>query len=410
MVQDRLQKPGETPATSSELEQLHQTIHQLHTSESVKNCTQRTVETAISILGFDWCLVVSADEDAGHFEVVATAGETELDEGDRPLEFGDGIVGEVYDHGESKIVDCSTLERDQLGERIESAITIPVGDWGVFQALGTEPDAFDERDLQLLELLVTPLAATIDRIQTEKALRDRTRTLTRQNERLDQFASVVSHDLRSPLNVAQLSVEGELATRDSKQLTMAHNALERMDEMIHDMLQLARAETSVDEVEPVVLQSVVERAWKTVETSDAMLEITLSHDATVKGELSLLRSIFENLFSNAVSHNDPPVTVCVGLLGDEENPTGFYVEDDGTGIEPEERSEVFEYGYTTGEGASGLGLSIVRDFVEAHGWTIRLTDGADGGARFEIETSAESAPPARNQEHIDNRLLQGLNP
>jgi signal transduction histidine kinase len=60
------------------------------------------------------------------------------------------------------------------------------------------------------------------------------------------------------------------------------------------------------------------------------------------------------------------------------------VEDDGPTIPEERRDEVFKAGYSTNEEGAGFGLSIVKEIIEAHGWDIRITDGADGGARFEF--------------------------
>jgi signal transduction histidine kinase len=73
------------------------------------------------------------------------------------------------------------------------------------------------------------------------------------------------------------------------------------------------------------------------------------------------------------------VTVTVGRLDD-----GFYVADDGPGIPAERRDRVFETGYSTDEEGTEFGLDIVEDIVDAHDWSIAVTDGVDGGARFEI--------------------------
>jgi len=74
-------------------------------------------------------------------------------------------------------------------------------------------------------------------------------------------------------------------------------------------------------------------------------------------------------------------TVRVG--GDEQ---GFYIEDDGPGIDQNVREHILEYGMSTG-GGSGFGLAIVRTIIEAHGWEIAVTESATGGARFEIRVS-----------------------
>ncbi|MDY6778997.1 MAG: HAMP domain-containing sensor histidine kinase, partial [Halobacteria archaeon] len=73
------------------------------------------------------------------------------------------------------------------------------------------------------------------------------------------------------------------------------------------------------------------------------------------------------------------ITVRVGATDE-----GFYVEDTGKGIPPEERDTVLEQGYSTDTDGTGLGLSIVKKVVEAHNWSIDVTESEEGGARFEI--------------------------
>lgn len=63
---------------------------------------------------------------------------------------------------------------------------------------------------------------------------------------------------------------------------------------------------------------------------------------------------------------------------------GFFIEDDGPGIPEDRRSDIFEAGYSTNKDGTGFGLSIVEQVVDAHDWEIHVTDGAEGGARFEI--------------------------
>nr|WP_281362342.1 ATP-binding protein [Natronomonas salina] len=92
-----------------------------------------------------------------------------------------------------------------------------------------------------------------------------------------------------------------------------------------------------------------------------------------------LRHLFENLYGNAVEHGAADATVTVDPLDG-----GFFVADDGPGIPEDERDAVLEAGYTTARSGTGLGLAIVRRIAEAHGWTVDVREGADGGARFEF--------------------------
>jgi len=222
---------------------------------------------------------------------------------------------------------------------------------------------------------------------TEQRRMDRARK--RQNERLQRFASIVSHDLRNPLNVANSRLELAREDGDDEHLAAVEDAHERMEAMIEDLLQLARDGDSVDETSPVDLEEVVADSWRTIDAPGATIETRPL--GTVRADRSRLRQLLENLFRNAVEHGSTDaaagegssratdVSVEVGPLDD-----GFYVADDGPGIDPADHGDVFEYGYSTGESGTGLGLSIVDQVAEDHGWTVEVTDAETGGARFEV--------------------------
>ena len=225
-------------------------------------------------------------------------------------------------------------------------------------------------------------------VERREQLERQKQQLERQNERLDQFASVISHDLRNPLGIARTYTEFAADTGDPDDFEAIREAHERMDQMIEDMLMMARAGTTVEETEPVDLEGIAEDAWLTARTEDATLVTDVPEGFVVHADPSLLQNVFENLFRNAVDHNDPPVTVTVGTLNAAESPhSGFYVADDGTGIPPDQQGDVFDHGYTLSEDGTGLGLAIVRDIVDSHGWELSLTESADGGARFDIRTA-----------------------
>ena len=220
--------------------------------------------------------------------------------------------------------------------------------------------------------------------RTKRRLEDSNEALRRKNERLEQFASVVSHDLRNPLTVARLQAEFAEESGGDEHFERLHTSHERMDAMIEDLLLLARAETSVDTDGTVALASRAKRAWEGVRTPGSKLELDLSGASEIRGDPELLGHVFENLFRNAVDHNDRPVTVRVGVLAENGERTGFYVEDDGCGIDPDSAGQATDYGYSTAESGTGFGLSIVAEFVDRHGWELTIGDSTDGGARFEI--------------------------
>jgi PAS domain S-box-containing protein len=199
----------------------------------------------------------------------------------------------------------------------------------------------------------------------------------REIERLDEFASVVTHDLQSPLTVAEGRIELAQTECDSEHLDVASSALNRGQELIDDLLTVAREGHQADSVEEVTLADVATNCWRNVRTGNATLVI--DGERTLRADRSRLQQLLENLVRNAVEHGGEDVTVTVGELDD-----GFYVADDGPGIPEHEREQVFEPGYTTTSNGTGFGLSIVKSIVENHGCEIAITESDEGGTRVEI--------------------------
>lgn len=220
-------------------------------------------------------------------------------------------------------------------------------------------------------------ARSIKRALEAERSRVREEAILRERDRLDEFAKIVSHDLRGPLNVAEGRVELAQAECDTEHLDIADNALTRMDQLIEQTLTLARQGAVIDETEAVDLAQLTEQCWRNVDTAESTLRADTA--PAIEADPERLQHFFENLYRNAVDHGGRDVTVTVGALDD-----GFYIEDDGKGIPPDEREDIFEPGYTTDEAGTGVGLSIVKQIVEAHNWDIRVTTGSEGGARFEI--------------------------
>ena len=220
--------------------------------------------------------------------------------------------------------------------------------------------------------------------------------LERKNERLEEFASIVSHDLRNPLNVAQGRLDLALRERgragdadgergDDEHLAEVADALDRMERMIAELLTLAKEGDPAIDRRPVRLGSIVDACWNRMDADGA--SVHLAEERTIHADEERVQRLFANLFQNAIDHGGPDVTIRVGPLGTDGGDggeSGFYVADDGPGIPETERNDVFDDGYTTREEGVGFGLSIVQRIAEAHGWDVRVTEGRDGGARFEI--------------------------
>ncbi|WP_162524333.1 receiver/sensor box histidine kinase [Halobellus captivus] len=280
---------------------------------------------------------------------------------DRPL------IREAFERGQSERFDASASDTE-----IESGLVVPIGSRGVLVVGGARRDAFDASDEAILNVLTTALSEVADRIEKGRELRER-------NDRLEDFASVVSHDLRNPLSVAGGYLELAQETGSTTHLEEVEHAHERMERIIDDLLWLAHKGRRIGELRRISLANVVARAWEHAETPAATLEAHCT--AEIAADPDRLQQLFENLFRNASEHAGPDATVRVGHIGDGPD---FYVEDDGPGIPTEERGRVFDSGYTTAVDGTGYGLSIVETVVDAHEWDLRVTESDAGGARFEF--------------------------
>jgi len=291
---------------------------------------------------------------------------------DRPDETGEVSVVEA-DGDEGGDVDADPV-----------AVTLPLGGHGVLGFASTS-GTFSEFGVELAAVLAANMEAALDRAAREEALREREQALANQNERLEEFASIVSHDLRNPLSVAR----GYLGQVDADEEIVAEIewALDRMDRLTDELLTLARQGQIVGDTERVSLSRVAYDAWQAIDGGAATLNVG-DDVGSIEADPERLVELLENLFRNAIEHGhspDDPVTVTVGRTE-----TGFFVADDGPGIPDSEKETVFEQGYTNADDGTGFGLYIVRTLADAHGWTVGVTDAATGGARFEfaIEQSA----------------------
>lgn len=221
------------------------------------------------------------------------------------------------------------------------------------------------------------------REQRQTALERREAQLERQNDRLEEFAGVVSHDLRNPLAAATAAVELARVSDDGRDdaLERAADAHDRMDELIEGLLSLATAGKAVDTLERVSLDGAIRTVWSRLETGSATLNVDLPNE-TVLADEERLRQLVANLFRNAIEHGGDDVTVTVTAERSADH-LALLICDNGPGIPDDERSRVFERGISLA-GGTGLGLAIVGDIAEAHGWSVQAVDGPTAGACFEI--------------------------
>jgi len=211
-------------------------------------------------------------------------------------------------------------------------------------------------------------------ISTQK---QREQELRAANKRLERFTRFVSHDLRSPLTIAQGYLT--LATEDShsEHHETVADALDRMESLIERLLADAHGEEPTVDRQPVELAELCKACWQRVESEASTLDTTV--EQPIRADRFRLKQLVENCLRNAIEHNDEPVRISVGALDD-----GFYIADDGRGIPESHKEQVFDTGYTTAETGTGFGLEIVSHVADAHDWELTLAESTAGGLRLEI--------------------------
>lgn len=256
-----------------------------------------------------------------------------------------------------------------------------------------------------------------ERAETMQDLRERTRQLAISNRDLEQFASVVAHDLRAPLRHARFfsksvrqhlepSLEGEV----KEDFERVEDGLERMSRMIEALLAYARLGRDGAEFELLSVEDVVRHAADVV-LSDAKLPYELEvkdHGLDLLGDRSLIDQLFANLLSNSLKYQHPERSLRIEVTAEKnQGDLLITVSDNGIGIQPSFAERIFEVFQRLHTARSfpglGIGLAACRRIVEIHNGTILLDVEYEQGARFIIRlpsgkksgpADALSAPPA----------------
>lgn len=343
------------------------------TSEDVLTAS---VSVAREMLSADACHVIAVEN--GEVDVRAST-DTEMAQRNT-IPVATDIVSQLDLIGRSHVFDdvCdvrgvaaeTTAQPHDTAANPRSLLVVPVESVGLLLATDTTPAAFDDADRRWAEQLTTFIERLVesDRLDLDADT---------EATRLERIATILSHDFTGPLTVARGSLELAEETGDTAYFERAHKAIDRIEHLVDGIGRMAAADGEFPREELVELRHVVEEVWPSIEHADATL--TYDGSRTLLADEHALAQLVMNLLSNAVEYGGPGVTITVGTLDD-----GFFIEDDGPGIEPALRADAFEWGHTTGDGHKGIGLSIAHQIASAHGWDIIVTEGDAGGARFEV--------------------------
>lgn len=262
--------------------------------------------------------------------------------------------------------------------------------------------AWSDESIALMRTVGELFVSAVERSRAEQALfttarelEQRNEELERSNRELEQFASIVSHDLKSPLQVVRgfvelLGREADKATASEVQTYVgaALRGAERMDRLIDDLLAYSRAGQRPANFVPVDLNELMSDvlADSAAHIKEADASIVVDRLPVVAGDHTQLRQLLQNLVNNAVKFRrmDVPTEVRVRVVEHSDRWT-IRVEDNGIGVERRHREEIFGMFSRISQGnqpGSGIGLAVCSRVVVNHRGHIWVEDGRDGGSAF----------------------------
>ncbi|MFP9098789.1 PAS domain-containing protein [Flavobacterium sp. RHBU_24] len=233
-----------------------------------------------------------------------------------------------------------------------------------------------------------------ERKKLERQKEELVTSLEKSNKELEDYAQIVSHDLKSPLRSINSLIawikeenEGGLSDQTALYLSMIENKLEKMDSLIQGVLTYSRIDKADVNKERINLHEIVRNIISIIHIPD---NITVQVDGTLPTILAdryRMHQLFQNLIGNAVNYIDKPH----GLVNIGYTETGahytFYVKDNGPGIAPENHQKIFKIfqSLIKNERSTGLGLSIVKKIADNYKGRVWLESELKNGTTFFIQ-------------------------
>jgi signal transduction histidine kinase len=265
------------------------------------------------------------------------------------------------------------------------------------------------------ELIITPiekpeLAARIQILLRARSLslklQERAGAAEKATQTRDDIMAMVSHDLRTPLNLVLsnasliLEVGAALEPEQQQRIEAIHRAVDRMTRLTEDLLDVSRLEAGQLQVRPspVSPESLIQSACEQHDQAAGKRSITLLCEIEhglpdVCADADRMDQLFGNLIGNALKFTPENGEIRLGAAAAGDS-VRFTVADDGPGIRPEDQGRIFEQFWQVEESkseGSGLGLAIAKTLVEAHGGRIGVNSDAGGGAEFWFEIPVAGA-------------------
>jgi len=356
------------------LKGLHDIAAKLESCSSEEEAYEIIINASEEILNFDMCRIHIAKGN----KLIVKAISSEVDEphSKYTMSLDEGIAGKTYLNKQSYLVDDfkSETEATPFLDDYKSGISVPIGQFGVFQAVSYRTDEFDEQEIELAELLTSHLTEALKRIKSE----------TRERFLL----TLLRHDMMNKSQIVRgyLQILEDLnPTEEQKKfIDSAMKANIESQELLSKIgvLKDIRKEKKMEETHlDVVINNALDDNIESLNTNDIDTDFTKTSLKVMGG--SLLEELFSNLIENAINHaNCSKIKISAE---EEKNTIRIIVEDDGMGISDDIKNKVLKRGFK-GKNSEGLGLGtfLVKSIAEMYKGYVEVKDSELGGARFDV--------------------------
>ncbi len=286
---------------------------------------------------------------------------------------------------------------------------------GVIALYKPELPHFGNAQLGLLALLAQHAAGVLENARLLSELQATNVDLSRASQLKSEFLANMSHELRTPLNAilgfSEILIDqtfGELNERQARYLNNINNSGKHLLDLINDILDLSKIEAGKMELqaEPFRLDGAVQEVYTILESLAAKKGLTIELDMEhaprrIVADRLRIKQVLYNIISNAVKFTPDGGTVRVRAW-QEEDPKGnavvyITVKDTGIGIPHDQLERIFDVfhrldgGYRSATEGTGLGLALVRRFVQLHGGEVTATSEPGAGSTFTIQIPQTSS-------------------
>jgi signal transduction histidine kinase len=376
----------EQPDFARQVADLNKYGQALNRCESVEEVVSLTLE-AMSLL-FDLSYSTFVEARDGELRVVHSTN-PHLTPGDEPSETAQRALEK-----EETIVETGATAGVTTDSDVTATLAVPAQMAGEVRAVlvsrSTSKNSFGDAHSRPLEILASHAATAISNIRSRERLERARQDLETRKEMIELYDRLLRHDLGNDLQIiagfadaVEAQVDGQTAEHAAKIQRAARNSadlIERVGDLVSTLEQQ-------EEPEPRDLAALLSDTVSQARDNHRNLSVSFDpgkFDYRVYGG-ELLDSVFTNLVSNAAVHNEGEVSVEVYAERPNPDEVVVCVADDGRGVDPEIREEIFEMGAKgPNSNGSGFGLGFVRALTESYGGSVGVTDSAYGGAEFRV--------------------------